>query len=144
MIDYIYPDPQFEEPYEDFTKSTEQRITDCETHQQSHGTILFNHNQELAIDAIVNSTCGKYPFLLFGPPGTGKTATLVECIHRITKMGKEKRILVCTPSNMAADVIAATILQRGIIEDKYVFRLNSLSFEYKKRNKLLDSIACIV
>ena len=158
MIDYVYPEPNFEEEYEEFVDVNEQRIADRVNHEQSFGSILFNRQQELAMDTVVNGLCGSYPFLLFGPPGmcqynfflicdifagTGKTATLVECIHRITKLGKDKRILVCTPSNMAADVIAAAILQRDFIDRKYVFRMNSLSYDYKKRNTFLDPITCI-
>jgi hypothetical protein len=72
MIDYVYPQPEFDEPFDDVSGVSEQRVADRVTHQQSYGSILFNHEQEVAIDAIVNSTCGSYPFLLFGPPGTGR------------------------------------------------------------------------
>lgn len=39
--------------------------------------------------------------LIHGPPGTGKTSTLIECIRHL--VGQEKRVLVCAASNLAVD-----------------------------------------
>lgn len=39
--------------------------------------------------------------LIHGPPGTGKTSTLVECIRHL--VAQEKRVLVCAASNLAVD-----------------------------------------
>jgi len=49
--------------------------------------------------------CGTAPYLLWGPPGTGKTTTLVEAILQVTKQ-PTRRILVCAPSDAACDVLA--------------------------------------
>ncbi|OQR95699.1 RNA helicase [Thraustotheca clavata] len=50
-------------------------------------------------------TAPKIPYLLFGPPGTGKTVTVVEAILQLLKAVPKIKILVCAPSNAAADNI---------------------------------------
>lgn len=44
------------------------------------------------------------PTLLFGPFGTGKTRVLVELIRQVLAASAQARILVCTPSNSAANL----------------------------------------
>ncbi|CAG9106058.1 unnamed protein product [Plutella xylostella] len=51
------------------------------------------------------------PYLLHGPPGTGKTITIVEAILQLVKKSPDNRILVCTDSNMAADHVASVLVQ---------------------------------
>ena len=76
-----------------------------------------NEEQEAAITSITKYN-RNFPFIIFGPPGTGKTHTLVECILRLLKYSK-KRIIVCTPSNASAD----NIYDR--ISSKYTFGKSS-------------------
>jgi DNA replication protein DnaC len=47
-----------------------------------------NEEQLQAIRNIINRTAHPYPFILFGPPGTGKTVTIVESIKQILKRDK--------------------------------------------------------
>lgn len=50
------------------------------------------------------------PYVVFGPPGTGKTVTLVEAILQVYHLnGGNCRILACAPSNSAADLIVSYI-----------------------------------
>lgn len=73
--------------------------------------------------------------IVHGPPGTGKTTTLVEAIHETLR--RESQVLVCAQSNMAVDWISEKLTYRGIS----VLRLGNparvndkmLSFTYERR-----------
>ncbi|XP_039294725.1 putative helicase mov-10-B.1 isoform X2 [Nilaparvata lugens] len=71
--------------------------------------IAGNPEQVQAITNIVNRSCAPFPYIVFGPPGTGKTNTLVEAILQNWAVGKSQ--LVCASSNSAADVIVEGILR---------------------------------
>jgi len=58
--------------------------------------------------------------------GTGKTITLIESIRHLVLQSSQNRILVCTPSKMAADNFAEALLQHDFLEHKYIFRMHSL------------------
>ena len=72
--------------------------------------IKSNPEQMQAVQNIVDGTANPYPFIIFGPPGTGKTKTLVEAICQIHKTIPNSRILVCAQSNAACDEIALRLL----------------------------------
>nr|CAI5863002.1 unnamed protein product [Callosobruchus analis] len=72
--------------------------------------ILSNPEQRTAVYKILNNTAKPVPYIVFGPPGTGKTVTLVEAILQIKKK-TEKRILVCAPANAACDVVAQKLMR---------------------------------
>ncbi|KAG7298079.1 hypothetical protein JYU34_018849 [Plutella xylostella] len=73
--------------------------------------IATNVEQRQAVEHIVAGTSGTAPYLLHGPPGTGKTITIVEAILQLVKKSPDNRILVCTDSNMAADHVASVLVQ---------------------------------
>ena len=50
--------------------------------------------------------------IIHGPPGTGKTTTVVEIIHTLVQKGE--RVLVCASSNAAVDVLTQRIAQKGL------------------------------
>lgn len=50
--------------------------------------------------------------LIHGPPGTGKTTTVVELIRQVVQ--KEQKVLACAPSNMAVDNIFERLLAAGV------------------------------
>jgi ATP-dependent RNA/DNA helicase IGHMBP2 len=69
----------------------------------------LNDSQNAAVNAIIQSND---LVLVHGPPGTGKTTTLVSAMHEMVKQGEQ--ILVCTPSNAAADHIAVELGYKGM------------------------------
>lgn len=72
-----------------------------------------NTRQRQAVDCILRQPGGSVPFIIFGPPGTGKTITTVEAIRQIHAANPRARILACAPSNSAADLIASRLSMLG-------------------------------
>ncbi|MBK7666486.1 MAG: AAA family ATPase [Sphingobacteriaceae bacterium] len=50
--------------------------------------------------------------VIHGPPGTGKTTTLVHAI-RLT-LQTERQVLVCAPTNTAVDLLSEKLLEQGV------------------------------
>jgi len=69
----------------------------------------LNWEQKKAIESICSQNYGTLPFLISGPPGTGKTKTLIEtALQLINNIDNVSHILFCAPSDPAAD----TLIQR--------------------------------
>ncbi|MDR0757321.1 MAG: AAA family ATPase, partial [Tannerella sp.] len=69
----------------------------------------LNGTQERAVNRIL---CSRDTAVVHGPPGTGKTTTLVEAIYETLR--REPQVLVCAQSNMAVDWISEKLVDRGI------------------------------
>ncbi|HQX72648.1 MAG TPA: AAA domain-containing protein [Chitinophagaceae bacterium] len=69
----------------------------------------LNDSQQQAIAAI---TQNEQITIIHGPPGTGKTTTLIEAIVQLVKAGE--KVLVSAPSNTAVDNIAKGLIQQGV------------------------------
>ena len=69
----------------------------------------LNHSQNKAIQHTLEA---QEVSIVHGPPGTGKTTTLVEAI--IETLQRETQVLVCAPSNAAVDWISEQLMRRGI------------------------------
>ncbi|CAH0594126.1 unnamed protein product [Chrysodeixis includens] len=85
-----------------------------------------NLEQRCAVERIVSGTSGAAPYLLHGPPGTGKTVTIVEAILQLVLKNPKNRIMVCTDSNMAADHVATMIIRYShMFGQKFMLRASS-------------------
>ncbi|TFY71297.1 hypothetical protein EVG20_g1690 [Dentipellis fragilis] len=85
-----------------------------------------NDDQQLqAVLEILQRPRGNVPLIIFGPPGTGKTTTIVECILQLLLHNPSSHILVCTPSNSAADLLTARLAVH--LDKVALFRLNAFS-----------------
>jgi superfamily I DNA and/or RNA helicase len=78
----------------------------------------LNHSQNLAVEQVITA---EDVAILHGPPGTGKTTTLVQAIRQLSKT--EGTILVCAPSNPATDLLTERIAAEGL----RVVRVGNLS-----------------
>ncbi|KAE8293494.1 putative helicase mov-10-B.2 [Larimichthys crocea] len=84
-----------------------------------------NPEQYQAVQNIVAGSSKPAPYLVFGPPGTGKTVTLVEAIKQIEKSQPSCHILACAPSNSAADLLCEKILDH--VDKCKVYRMYATS-----------------
>ncbi|XP_078105163.1 putative helicase mov-10-B.1 [Sander vitreus] len=69
-----------------------------------------NPEQHAAVQRIVAGSSKPAPHLVFGPPGTGKTITLVEAMNQVSRADKSARILACAPSNSACDLLCERLM----------------------------------
>ena len=92
----------------------------------------LNPTQEDAVNKVLRA---KDVAVVHGPPGTGKTTTLVEAIYETLR--RENQVLVCAQSNMAVDWISEKMVDRGInvLRIGNPTRVNDkmLSFTYERR-----------
>ena len=92
----------------------------------------LNKTQEEAVNHVL---WAKDVAIVHGPPGTGKTTTLVEAIYETLR--RENQVLVCAQSNMAVDWISEKLVDRGIpvLRIGNPTRVNDkmLSFTYERR-----------
>ncbi|XP_054251935.1 helicase MOV-10 [Indicator indicator] len=88
-----------------------------------------NEEQCRAVTHILMGTSRPAPYLIFGPPGTGKTVTVVEAIKQVWTCLKDSRILACAPSNSAADLLCQRLIKD--FAPRYIYRLmaNSRNFQ---------------
>lgn len=92
----------------------------------------LNPIQERAVNEVL---WAKDVAIVHGPPGTGKTTTLVEAINET--LMRESQVLVCAQSNMAVDWISEKLVDRGInvLRIGNPTRVNDkmLGFTYERR-----------
>ncbi|MBL0134285.1 MAG: Flp pilus assembly complex ATPase component TadA [Chitinophagaceae bacterium] len=96
----------------------------------------LNESQQQAVKAVVQNDS---IVIVHGPPGTGKTTTLIEAITQLIKQGE--KILVSAPSNTAVDTIVRGLITAGV----KVLRVGNSSkadeevFPYTPEGKLSNS-----
>ena len=92
----------------------------------------LNSTQETAVNKVL---CARDVAIVHGPPGTGKTTTLVEAIYET--LHREPQVLVCAQSNTAVDWISEKLVDRGVnvLRIGNPTRVNDkmLSFTYERR-----------
>eukprot|EP00877_Chromochloris_zofingiensis_P007320 jgi/Chrzof1/2841/Cz12g00230.t1 len=78
------------------------------------GNTPVNTEQKAAIATLLTGGGRSLPYMLFGPPGTGKTITLVEAVLQIRQAYPSRRILCCAPLNFSADLICSALAAAGV------------------------------
>lgn len=95
----------------------------------------LNASQNAAVAKVLNA---RETAIVHGPPGTGKTTTLVEAVSETLR--RETQVLVCAPSNAAVDWISEQLYRRGIsvLRIGNPLRINDVmmecSYEYRYAN----------
>lgn len=85
----------------------------------------INSHQKKAVLNILKAQCRPAPYIIFGPPGTGKTVTMVEAVLQVYARLKHSKILVCGNSNACVDVIATRIKNSGLIPLNRMVRVSA-------------------
>ncbi len=107
----------------------------------SDNTINFrnqklNESQQQAVAAIA---ANEQLTIVHGPPGTGKTTTLIEAIIQLIKAGE--KILVSAPSNTAVDNISKGLIQQGVklLRVGIITKVDETIFAHTPEGKLNNS-----
>lgn len=94
----------------------------------------LNDSQQKAVQKVL---CAREVAIVHGPPGTGKTTTLVEAIGETLR--REAQVMVCAQSNAAVDWISEQLLARGIsvlrVGNPMRVSDNLLANTYERRNE---------
>ncbi|XP_041348540.1 RNA helicase Mov10l1-like [Gigantopelta aegis] len=99
----------------------------------------LNDRQKMAVIKILLGQSRPLPYVIFGPPGTGKTITVVESILQVFTQLPSSRILASTPSNSAADLLAERLVQSGLVKTSDMVRLNAFQ---RSGESIPESVEC--
>jgi ATP-dependent RNA/DNA helicase IGHMBP2 len=111
-------------------------VTALKNHPISFRNKQLNESQQQAVAAIVQND---QLTIVHGPPGTGKTTTLIEAIVQLIKEGE--KVLVSAPSNTAVDNVAKGLLKEGVklLRVGNTSKVNETIFPYTPEGKLANS-----
>lgn len=109
------------------------RVIDAALHFSNQ---QLNESQQEAVKAIVQN---QQIVIVHGPPGTGKTTTLIEAILQLIKTGE--KVLVSAPSNTAVDNIAKGLIQQGIklLRVGNTSKVDEMIFSHTPEGRLANS-----
>jgi len=149
----LSPDYRTYESMIEAVKNVSEKIELKEIFHQVHGDTAFsqgislckdlnlinlnlNESQISAVQSIVSNSS---LLVVHGPPGTGKTTTLIEGIVQLVREGN--RILVSAPSNTAVDHIAKGLLAVGvkILRVGNTLKVDEDIFKYTPEGRIQDS-----
>ncbi|ONK60474.1 uncharacterized protein A4U43_C08F18870 [Asparagus officinalis] len=92
----------------------------------------INNEQSISVEKILGCK-GAPPYVIHGPPGTGKTMTLVEAVLQLYTSRRRSWILFCASSNSAADYVLEKLIanEESGFRKNDIFRLNAITRPYE-------------
>ncbi|OSZ79863.1 hypothetical protein CAP36_00945 [Chitinophagaceae bacterium IBVUCB2] len=123
----------FEQIHDTATTATVASPETTDIHFRNH---KLNESQQQAVKAIV---ANEQITIVHGPPGTGKTTTLIEAIVQLIKSGE--KVLVSAPSNTAVDNISKGLIKQGIklLRVGNITKVDETIFAHTPEGKLNNS-----
>ncbi|XP_014205126.1 probable RNA helicase armi [Copidosoma floridanum] len=94
----------------------------------------LNTYQKEAVKNILKGLARPLPYVIFGPPGTGKTITMVETILQVYLNIRDSRIIIATPSNSSANLIAEKLLDSKALLNNDLVRL--VAYYYLENDRI--------
>ena len=91
------------------TGQTEPAFGEDDPYGYRRAPAMLNESQRAAIDLVLRA---EDLAIVHGPPGTGKTTTLVAAVQAV--LHSEQQVLVCAPSNVAVDLLAERLHEAGV------------------------------
>ena len=87
--------------------------------------VSLSRAQRQVVQKVVNFDYRGTPFLVLGPFGSGKSTTLVECVAQVLLNHPRSRILLCTQSNSAANVLVKMLTTAPMITSEILCRISA-------------------
>lgn len=100
----------------------------------------LNAEQRAAVARILEGRARPRPYIIFGPPGTGKTTTLVEAAIQLYLQLPGSRLLVTAPSNSAADLLCELLLRTNEVGPGEMVRLLAASRDLSSAPEAIRAI----
>ena len=125
LMTLLFGDKEFQSLSLGIVEQTQKRIESINADQIKFFDPNLNDSQR---KAVANALEMKQITVIHGPPGTGKTSTVVELIQQSAT--QHRSVLVCAPSNVAVDNILERLIlaKEGTINDKEKSTRNKLKF----------------
>ncbi|XP_025203213.1 LOW QUALITY PROTEIN: probable RNA helicase armi [Melanaphis sacchari] len=83
----------------------------------------LNLKQKSAVINILKGEGRPMPYIIHGPPGTGKTITLIESIIQVYKEFPESKLLICAPTNSTVNILLSKLVNSGLFNNTIMKRL---------------------